>query len=256
MKRYLYSYQTIIRFNTSITRHSFKLRGMPCENAFQRVVESQFIIHPAGTLTHDTDTWGNEVQYGHRTEAHDSFVCVSSGIVEVTPYALPAPEAEILFCVPSALTGVSPMMEQFYWNLPQNLTSLDTALALATKVHNYMQYTTGATTAATTAMQAFASKLGVCQDYAHILIALCRANGIPARYACGLLQGTGETHAWVEVYAEGTWQGIDPTHNQLITYGYIKIAHGRDAADCPVNRGVFTGNAAQLTEVRVIVEEI
>ncbi len=256
MKKYLYSYQTIIRFDASVTNHFFKLRGVPCESDCQQVVEKQFIIHPTGSVTCDADTWGNTVQYGSRMQPHDSFVCVSSGIVEVTPYATPAPEAETLFCVPSALTGLSPMMEQFYWNLSPNLSPLDTVLALSTKVHDYMHYTAGATTAATTAMQAFASKLGVCQDYAHILIALCRANGIPARYVNGLMQGVGETHAWVEVYVEGVWRGIDPTNNQLITYGYIKIAHGRDAADCPVNRGVFTGNTTQHTEVRVIVEEI
>ena len=81
-------------------------------------------------------------------------------------------------------------------------------------------------------------------------------NGIGARYVCGFMQGEGVTHAWVEVYCNGYWLALDPTHNRKIEYGYIKLAQGRDAADCPVNRGVFTGSAIQTTHVEVIVEEV
>ena len=68
--------------------------------------------------------------------------------------------------------------------------------------------------------------------------------------------GEGATHAWVEVYDGEAWCGLDPTNRQIIEYGYLKIAHGRDAADCPVNRGVFRGVAQQQTEVCVRVHEL
>ena len=83
-----------------------------------------------------------------------------------------------------------------------------------------------------------------------------RAAHIPARYVNGFIEGEGATHAWVEVYDDGAWWGIDPTHNRPIEWGYIKLSHGRDAEDCPVNRGVFTGAASQTAEIRVIVEEL
>lgn len=76
-----------------------------------------------------------------------------------------------------------------------------------------------------------------------------------ARYVNGFMQGIGLTHAWVEVHDGKAWHGIDPTNNRLIEYGYVKLSHGRDALDCPVNRGVFTGMASQQVEIRVIVEE-
>lgn len=119
-----------------------------------------------------------------------------------------------------------------------------------------MCYSPGSTQIDTTAIEVFQQRKGVCQDYAHILIAMCRACGIPARYVNGFMQGVGVTHAWVEVLVNGEWRGIDPTNNRLIEYGYIKLAHGRDAMDCRVNRGVFTGNATEQTEIRVIVEEL
>ena len=115
------------------------------------------------------------------------------------------------------------------------------------KLHQDLSYEKGVTTFQTTAEEAMKLKKGVCQDYAHILIACLRQLGIPARYVCGLLLGEGATHAWVEVYDGEAWCGLDPTNRQIIEYGYLKIAHGRDAADCPVNRGVFRGVAQQQT---------
>ncbi len=113
------------------------------------------------------------------------------------------------------------------------------ACAIAHAVHTRLHYVPQSTHVETLAGEAFALNSGVCQDYAHITIALCRMAGIPARYACGFITGEGESHAWVEVYIHGVWYGIDPTQNRLIYHGYIKVAHGRDSADCPMNRGTF-----------------
>ena len=135
-------------------------------------------------------------------------------------------------------------------------SALDQAVALSTWVYQHMRYQPGLTQTNTTAAEALALGQGVCQDYAHILLALCRAAQIPARYVNGFMEGEGATHAWVEVYDQAAWWGIDPTNNRQIEWGYIKLSHGRDAEDCPVNRGVFTGTATQTAEIRVIVEEL
>lgn len=256
MRRFLYNYQTIIRFESPVRRHFFHLRCMPCDNAFQQTVKRELFLHPADYITHDEDTWGNPIQYGSQLEAHDSFVFVSSGEVQLKPYCIPTDEKAELFRIPSALTGISPEMKHFMAETDNGDSPLDCALNLSQQIYEYMQYTPGSTQMETTAQKAFGQRQGVCQDYAHILLALCRDRGIAARYVNGFLQGIGVTHAWVEVLNHGEWRGIDPTNNQLIEYGYIKLSHGRDAADCPVNRGVFTGTAAQQTEIRVIVEEI
>ncbi len=96
---------------------------------------------------------------------------------------------------------------------------------------------------------------GVRQDYAHILIALLRLDGIPARYIAGMLIGEGATHAWCEAYCEGYWMGLDPTHGCWLTDDYIEVARGRDYRDCIMDRGCFRGYALQTEEVSVKVAE-
>jgi transglutaminase-like putative cysteine protease len=88
------------------------------------------------------------------------------------------------------------------------------------------------------------------------MIALCRRQGIPARYVNGFLVGEGETHAWVEIFDGYNWLGFDPTHNCRISDGYVKLAHGRDAHDCSVSRGMYTGQAQQQTTIHVTLHEI
>lgn len=118
-----------------------------------------------------------------------------------------------------------------------------------------MIYVPGITTVQTTASQSLEMKKGVCQDFAHLLISLCRKAGIPARYVTGFMQGEGFTHAWIEFYDAGFWYGFDPTHNRQIDTGYIKVAHGRDYEDCAIDRGSFKGLAQQKLEVFLKVEQ-
>ena len=123
------------------------------------------------------------------------------------------------------------------------------------KLHQDLSYEKGVTTFQTTAEEAMKLKKGVCQDYAHILIALLRMMRIPARYVVGMMIGEGFSHAWVEMEADGRWYGLDPTNDVLVGENYIKISHGRDYNDCIVNKGVFTGMASQKQDISVIVCE-
>ena len=120
------------------------------------------------------------------------------------------------------------------------------------KLHQDLSYEKGVTTFQTTAEEAMKLKKGVCQDYAHILIALLRMMRIPARYVVGMMIGEGFSHAWVEMEADGRWYGLDPTNDVLVGENYIKISHGRDYNDCIVNKGVFTGMASQKQDISVI----
>jgi transglutaminase-like putative cysteine protease len=121
--------------------------------------------------------------------------------------------------------------------------------ALAARINAYvferMRYVPDVTNVGTTASEAFAQGTGVCQDYAHIMLALCRLNGLAARYVSGHLLGEGGTHAWVEVIGEplgdGTvpvW-GFDPTHRRATTLKYVFVAAGRDFADVTPTSGCF-----------------
>lgn len=111
-------------------------------------------------------------------------------------------------------------------------------------VYSHMRYAGGVTTVATTAAEAFAQGGGVCQDYAHVMIALCRLRGLAARYVSGHMLGEGGTHAWVEVIGEPSGEtapvwGFDPTHRRATTLSYLFVAAGRDYADVTPTSGRF-----------------
>lgn len=108
----------------------------------------------------------------------------------------------------------------------------------------------------TSAEEAWALGKGVCQDYAHILIALCHLSDIPARYVTGMMVGEGHSHAWVEILDHGHWYALDPTNNCIAADTYIKIGHGRTAKDCMINKGIIKGGGSQHQTVTVRVEEL
>ncbi len=114
--------------------------------------------------------------------------------------------------------------------------------------HRALTYAYGVTGVRTSAAEAVAGGRGVCQDYAHVMIAVCRAAGLPARYVSGHLVGEGGSHAWVEVVvADGNRPGraeavaFDPTHDRRAGEGYVTVAIGRDYADVAPTSGTFEG---------------
>lgn len=135
-----------------------------------------------------------------------------------------------------------------------------TVLTLMNAIFNGLKYEKGVTDVTTTADKALALGGGVCQDFAHIMLAACRSQGLPARYVSGYLYNNGHTaasHAWLDVYAAGYgWISVDPTHNCEQTDHYVRVAVGRDYADVPPTRGIFKGNAKEKMEVEVKVAQI
>lgn len=126
---------------------------------------------------------------------------------------------------------------------------------MSSKLYRSFTYKPNTTTTQTTAQQALNQGTGVCQDYTHIMLALCRLCHIPARYVAGFMTGEGATHAWLEIFAGGQWLGIDPTNNRIVDDQYIKLSEGRDASDCIIDKGVFFGNVSQSQSVLVRVTQ-
>lgn len=121
--------------------------------------------------------------------------------------------------------------------------ALDLARRINTWVHQHMRYEHDVTDIRTTAAEALALGRGVCQDYAHIMLALCRLCGLPARYISGHLLGEGGTHAWLEVllpaeHGARVWP-FDPTHASEPGLSYVTVAVGRDYADVAPTSGTF-----------------
>jgi transglutaminase-like putative cysteine protease len=143
------------------------------------------------------------------------------------------------------------------------------ARAAIALIHSRYRYEKGATHVQSSINDVLSTGAGVCQDFAHLLTAVLRMRGLPARYVSGYLvpRSTAEpgasveqviggqaSHAWVEVYIPGTgWCGLDPTLGQEVTNRHVRIAYGRDYGDVPPVRGVYKGHAGQHLSVDVRV---
>jgi transglutaminase-like putative cysteine protease len=257
MEKISYKFITQISFSEEIQAHSFLLRCTPQHLPFQKVISEQCVVTPIAELCVGTDSFGNIVHSGHIDAPHSGFEFCSEGELMLDTYRI-CEELNPIFLYPSDYTQPLEYVEQFYQTIvfhPNNSIAQKIA-KIGAKVHGYFIYETGSTTIKTTAGEALLSGRGVCQDFAHIMIALCRRANIPTRYVAGFLQGESFTHAWIEFYEAGIWLPFDPTHNRWIEQGYIKLAHGRDYADCPIERGVFNGVTNQTLNINLSVESI
>jgi len=127
-------------------------------------------------------------------------------------------------------------------------------------VNGRLEYVPGVTTVETTVVDVLGEPRGVCQDFAHLLIGLCRSVAIPARYVSGYIvadaggprRGTGASHAWVEAFTPTHgWRGFDPTNDLVASAYHVKLAIGRDYSDIPPHRGSFRGPAQEVLSVAV-----
>lgn len=243
-----FSYSMQIKFSAPVVRHCFSLRCLPFNNEYQRIRELFIEVSPHNVLTETADGFGNRILTDRITEEHTDFSVYVNGIAEI----------DIAQKAPEALNGIYKYPSQ-YTKCGEHLTALtevcrplcaektptETANIVMQELRKRFAYQSGATNIQTTAEEALALGKGVCQDFAHMQVAVCRALSVPARYVVGIQEGTGETHAWVEVYDNGIWIGIDPTNNRMVDDRYLTLSHGRDFADCGINRGLFIGGGTQ-----------
>ena len=174
----------------------------------------------------------------------------------LAPFLLPPelPESELTELTEYGMSFV----ERNDYNL------LDTLLDLNETLFREYRYAQGTTTLATTPFQVYASRQGVCQDFANLFIVLVRLLGVPARYVCGYLH-TGDknpnqaqslaSHAWVQVYLpEVGWKGFDPTNGVLTQTDHVRVAVGRSYSDAtPTSGTLFVGGGPETLEVDVKV---
>jgi len=264
----------------------------------QAVLSHSLQVHPAtGPLTAATDTFGNTRQFFTLQFAHAALNVVADSLVE-TEAPLPLPDSpsweDVLdglryhagapFDAATEFIYVSPYVphSNVFADYARSVFEpdrplLEAAEALMTRIHTEMTYASGSTLVNTPALDALAQRKGVCQDFAHIMIACLRAYGLPARYVSGYLLthpaegqqrlvGSDASHAWVSVYlpdlpdapSGARWCDFDPTNNRdgWGTPGedYVTLAIGRDYADVSPIRGVIHGGANHTLTVGVTVE--
>lgn len=264
-----YRYTMELKFSQPVTDQHFSIMCIPRDTERQRNTETSITVEAVdadGTKYSimtgmETDGFGNPYTYGVIHEPHSSFCLVSEGTAETglslhEEYEDPGSIELVKYKVESPLTTAGPWLRALHdeWRKSEPEDEYSAMLHYGNCVQAALSYAGGATGVDTTAEEAVRLGRGVCQDYAHVMISLLRMSGIPARYVTGMMQGEGETHAWVEANCRGYWYGIDPTNNILVSDYHIKFAHGRDYGDCMVSRGIFTNPyAMQTTQAGVTV---
>ena len=146
---------------------------------------------------------------------------------------------------------------------PPGQPILQCAEELSTRLHRDIQYVPGATSIRTSSSEVLENRRGVCQDFAHLMIACLRSRGLPARYVSGYLRthadlvGDNASHAWVSVWSPPYgWMEFDPTNGCFAGTDHVAVAWGRDFGDVSPLRGVILGGADHRLSVSVEVEEI
>lgn len=176
--------------------------------------------------------------------------------VTVPSSAVSTIKSGVICCMFLPMVSPREYSDRLKHSAPSAETARDQCIRIMNSLHNDFIYEKNVTDINTDAESAWRAGRGVCQDFAHIYITLLRLAGIPARYVCGLIDGEGESHAWVESLIDGVWTGFDPTNNCEASGTYIKLSIGRDASECAVNRGIVMGGGAQTQLISAQVCEV
>lgn len=253
---------------------------LPRDTLNQQVLMSRLVIQPfVESVTERLDVFGNRISQFSIEELHSELSVVAESIVEVRAAKLPlAPEIgwdavsgipakTQLFLrpspfVPRASAAMRAYAEQ---SLPEGRVVLDAITDLNQRLFQDFTYDSQFTNVDTPAEVAFGERRGVCQDFAHVMLAMLRANGLACRYVSGYLEtdpppgmpklmGADASHAWVSVFVPSVgWVDFDPTNGVLPSERHITLAWGRDYGDVVPLKGLMTGGSQHQLTVQVDV---
>jgi transglutaminase-like putative cysteine protease len=251
----------------------------PIKDEWQQVVQHTLKITDDPTVSVHQDYFGNRIGTFTLIEPHIELVIESIITVNTKPHTKPQitqskeeqweeilkmaailPYADYLKIEPfESRKELQAMIDA---RNPTQYNPYQVARYFCQQVFEQCTYIKGVTTVETTLDEIWAIKQGVCQDFAHLLLALLRMVNIPARYVSGYIcpnhtgmRGDGATHAWVEAYLPFYgWLGFDPTNNCIANEKHVRLAVGRNFSDCSPVKGTYRGGAEHTLEVQVSVQ--
>ena len=193
------------------------------------------------------------LSYDARATVGDEIDQCEPGAMETAPANLP--DEVLVFTLPSRFCPSDVLADEAWTRFGSTRPGYRRVQEICDFVHDHLTWTAGATTATSSALDVYASGVGVCRDFAHLAVSLCRALNIPARYAFGYLPDIGvptpdepmDFCAWMEVFLGGTWFTFDPRNNQRRA-GRVLIGVGRDALDVAM---FTTYGGPELLDMRV-----
>jgi transglutaminase-like putative cysteine protease len=244
----------------------------------QHTLQAALDITPSARPLRYVDYWGTTVHAFDIHTPHTELVVLATSTVETAgPRPVPSGAdwtdlaerqvrerfAELL--APSRYVPAEPELAELGQSLRDRATPVEAGLRAAAWTNETLRYERGATHVNTSSAEARAAGKGVCQDFAHVTLALLRAVGLPARYVSGYLHPAadaeigeataGESHAWVEFWAGG-WVAVDPTSLAEVASRHVLLARGRDYGDVRPLSGVYSGQQAELFGVTVEITRL
>lgn len=260
------THRTIYAYDPAPSRVALKLRIYPSNFEGQRTLNWSVKVNDRIVEPLFTDGFGDQTALWFQHSKCDIADIVATGTVETDDKAglirgLPALAPSPIFLRSTELTEPDERIKELASGISGE-NELERMHALSQTVADALKYQSGTTHEKTTAAQALESGEGVCQDFAHILIAAARSRGVPARYVSGYLltekdePELHETHAWAEIYIDGLgWVGFDPANGVCPTDHYVRIASGFDADQAAPIKGSITGEAAVTLSADVQISQ-
>jgi transglutaminase-like putative cysteine protease len=292
-------HETGYRYRPAVDTAQHVVHLKPAHSATQQLLRYDLKIEPSPALLREQfDVYGNVRASFSFQSPHDQLTVVADSIVSTTP----DPLARDVASAPQLVAPWEQVRERFRYRAGAAYDSaseflfaspyvprddaftefaqasftpgrplLHAAEALMTQIHTRMVFESESTEVNTPALDALRLGKGVCQDFTHIMVACCRAMGLPARYVSGYmltkpptgqprLIGSDASHAWASVYfpgegaQSGRWLDFDPTNNRAPGEDYVTLATGRDYLDVSPMRGVIRGGSRHKLRVAVTVE--
>lgn len=274
-------HRTTFEYASPVTESTNILHLEPRTFPFQKTLQAFIEVFPATRLRRVHDLFDNITHHFDVNRPHDRLDITSRIRIQNLKLELPDSARELgydyykdsdiseriwPFLQESRFVSSHPEIWRMAVDLIDNHTAIyDQCMAIMDWIHSEFRYESGATHVNTHLEEAFEHRHGVCQDFTHVMIGMCRSVKIPARYASGYLYngprdhllGAQASHAWPEVYLPDVgWVGFDPTNNNLADERYIKIAVGRDYDDVAPVMGSYHGTGECRMSVTVEVEKM
>jgi transglutaminase-like putative cysteine protease len=271
-------HRTGFRYDGVVATSYNEARMTPVSTSAQSVLAARVTVEPVSWTYTYRDYWDTQVTAFDVVVPHRELAVVSSSTVEVFPgaafdrdlgwEAIRAPDVndahhEHLVQTPATLPHeeVVALAHEAAGDLAPDAA----ARAVCERLREHLEYVPGATQVSTEAVEVWANRKGVCQDFAHVSLGALREIGIPARYVSGYLHPKasaeigetveGESHAWIEWWA-GDWVGYDPTSLSAAGTDHVLVARGRDYTDVTPLKGIYAGPTGSTLFVSVQVTRL